>query len=59
MASHPAGAARLYEQLEQRKILVRHFDKPRLKDFLRITVGTEKNHEVLIEALKGILAELN
>ena len=59
MASHPAGAAHLYEQLEQRKILVRHFDKPRLKDFLRITVGTEKNHEVLIEALKEILAELS
>lgn len=45
----------LYRQLKARGVLVRHFDTPRIRDFLRITVGTPEQMEVLLEALKRIL----
>ena len=38
-------------------ILVRHFDKPRITDYLRITIGTETQMDALIEAIKKILKE--
>lgn len=50
------GAENLYESLKQRNILVRHFDQDRLRDKLRITVGTESENLALITAIKEILA---
>ncbi len=56
-ARHPErdGAA-LAAALRQRAILVRHFARPRISAFLRITVGTEAQLEALLSALGGILA---
>ena len=41
-----------YEALKKRKILVRYFDTPRLRDCLRITVGTDAEIEALLSALR-------
>lgn len=49
------GAANLYEALKDQDILVRHFNQPRLKNRLRITVGNETDNEVLIGKLRDIL----
>lgn len=51
-AKHPSheGAA-LAHWLRERAILVRHFAKPRVADFLRITVGTSAQCKSLIQAL--------
>ena len=51
-ARHPAitGDA-LYSGLRQRGILVRHFTKERIKDYVRITIGTQQQMERLAEAL--------
>ena len=51
-ARHPQhdGAA-LANWLRERAILVRHFTKPRIVDFIRITVGTTEQCDRLIEAL--------
>lgn len=46
-----AGAAKLYQALKERKILVRYFDLPGLNDGLRITVGTREQLEKLLAAL--------
>ncbi len=50
------GGKALYEELKQRGILVRHFDRPRICDFVRITVGTPEQMETLIETIKELLA---
>lgn len=43
-------------QLRARNILVRHFKKPRIADFMRITVGTDEQTQKLLAACKEILA---
>lgn len=45
----------LYEKLKQNGILVRHFDKERIKEYNRITIGKYEDMEKLIEAIKRIL----
>ena len=44
----------LYRKLKEKGILVRHFDKPRLENRLRITVGSEQQMEALLNALKEL-----
>lgn len=48
-------AKRLYELLYRRKILVRHFNRPRLKSYLRISIGTHQDMVRLVKALEEIL----
>jgi histidinol-phosphate aminotransferase len=51
------GGAELAARLRERSIIVRHFNNPpRIAQFLRITVGTDAQCEVLIAALRAILA---
>ena len=45
----------LYRALKEKGILVRHFDSPRIADYLRITIGTQAQMEALIKALGEIL----
>ena len=57
-AKHPAiGGKQLYLTLKDRGILIRHFDKPRIADYNRITVGTEEQMETLLCAIREILNE--
>lgn len=46
------SARPVYEELKNRKILVRYFDTPRLSDSLRITVGTDAEIDTLLTALR-------
>ena len=55
-ARHPKHeGAKLAASLRAEAILVRHFNKPRISDYLRITVGTEDECKRLIEVLRKIL----
>lgn len=55
-ARHPGrDAAALMQALRARGIVVRHFDQPRIEQFLRITVGSDAQCAALIAALKEIL----
>lgn len=46
----------LYEHLKSRKILVRYFDVPALKDALRITVGTSRQVQTLAREIEAASA---
>ncbi|WPP54364.1 histidinol-phosphate transaminase [Acinetobacter pittii] len=52
-ASHPShDAGQLAQQLREQGIIVRYFNKPRINQFLRITVGTDEQNERLVQTLK-------
>ena len=55
-ARHPGhSGAQLASGLRQQGVLVRHFQKPRIGDFLRITVGTDEECRRLIEVAKTLV----
>ena len=43
------------QKLRAHKILVRWFSAPEVKDYLRITVGTQREAKALVKAAKGML----
>ena len=46
----------LYRRLKEAGVLVRHFDTPRLQNWLRITIGSPEQMQGLFDALNQILA---
>lgn len=57
-AKHPGiPGGRLYQELRNRGVLVRHFDGPRLADYNRITIGSDEQMTEFIRILTGILEE--
>ncbi|AOF91916.1 histidinol-phosphate transaminase [Sinorhizobium sp. RAC02] len=55
-ARHPAlSGEALAKGLRDRAVLVRHFAKPRISDFLRITIGTPEECDRLIAAVEEIV----
>ena len=47
----------LYKELKNRGILVRYFDKPRLKDFVRITIGNAEDMKTTLSVISEIVKE--
>lgn len=45
----------LFERLREEKIFVRHFSGERIRDYLRITMGTDEQMDRLLEALDRII----
>lgn len=55
-ATHKTVPAKeLFEALRKEKIFVRYFDKPRIDNYLRITIGTDEEMDALIEFLEEYL----
>jgi histidinol-phosphate aminotransferase len=51
-ACHPnKSAVELASNLRSEGIIVRHFDKPRIESFIRITVGTQSQNDLLLASL--------
>ncbi|MBQ1231859.1 MAG: histidinol-phosphate transaminase [Clostridia bacterium] len=48
----------LYLKLKEKGVLIRHFEKDRIKDFNRITIGSAKEMRIFIQKTKEILGEL-
>lgn len=54
---HPEhDAASLSLALREKSVIVRHFNLPRIEQYLRITIGSDLQNKALISALKVILA---
>lgn len=49
------NAETLYLELKQAGVLVRYFKKPRISDYLRITIGTDNEMDVLLDRLNSII----
>ena len=55
-ASHPeVDGETLYQELKKRGILVRHFSSSRIRNFNRITIGTQEQMQLLVSTVKNIL----
>lgn len=52
-AQHAAG--KLFIALREQGIIVRYFDKPRINEYLRISIGTDDQCDALLTALQGLL----
>ena len=55
-AKHPdIDGGVLYETLKKRGILVRHFTKPRICQYVRITIGTQAQMDTFLSVVKDII----
>lgn len=57
ISSPNIGGETLYGALKQKGVLVRHFKKEKIKDFIRVTIGTPEQMEIFVEKVKEILDE--
>ena len=53
-----AGGEEMYRALKQRGVLVRHLKDERIKDFVRVTIGTDDEMDVFFKKTAEILGEL-
>lgn len=49
-------AAQLAEKLREQGIIVRYFNKPRINQFLRITIGTDEQNQRLVDTLEMLIS---
>ncbi len=53
-----ANGKEIYLKLKEKGVLIRHFEKERISDYNRITIGSREQMEVFIEKLSEVLEEL-
>ena len=47
----------LYERLKARGVLVRYWNKPALKDYVRVTIGSREQMDVFLSQVRAIMEE--
>lgn len=48
-------AQKIFDELRQKHIFVRHFNAPRIQNYLRISIGTQKEMEIFIGEVEKIV----
>ena len=48
-------AKEIFEKLRERSIYIRYFEKPRIDNYIRITIGTKEQMNALVMALEDII----
>jgi histidinol-phosphate aminotransferase len=56
--SNKINGEQLYLSLKEKGVLVRYFNKPRINQFNRITIGSFTEMQTFIQKVKEILGEL-
>ena len=54
-----AEGGALYRGLKARGVLVRHWDKPEISDWCRVTIGSREQMDVFLEKVREILEEVS
>jgi len=55
---HSSRSAKdLYQELKQQGILVRYFDKPKINNYLRITIGRRQDMVLFLEKIKALVVD--
>ena len=55
---HPGiGGKALYLALKSKGVLVRHFDKERIREYNRVTIGTPEEMEIFLKSIQTIMEE--
>ncbi len=49
---------KIYQELKNRGILVRYFNKPRLDEYVRVTIGSSSEMKVFVKTIKSILEDI-
>ncbi|MBV4418672.1 histidinol-phosphate transaminase [Clostridium tyrobutyricum] len=58
--THPICAAKLiFTNLRKKGVLVRYFDKDRIDNYLRVSIGSDEDMKFFIKKLKEIIDEIN
>ena len=53
--SEKISAKEIFEKARAEKIFVRYFNKPRIDNYLRVTIGTDDEMKAFLELLKKIV----
>lgn len=56
-AHREIAAMTIFEELKKRRIYVRYWNKQRINNYLRITIGTDGEMKTLIQNLRNIIAD--
>ena len=56
--SDKMGGKDLYLKLKEKGVLVRHFDVDRIRDYIRITIGSAEQMQKFVSTVKEILEEI-
>jgi len=50
------NAEKIFLALREQNIIVRYFNKPRINEFLRISIGTDQQMDALLQALEKLIS---
>lgn len=56
-AHEKVPAQKIFDKLREKHIFVRHFSSPRINNYLRISIGTQKEMEIFIQEVERIIKE--
>ena len=57
VSHHTVSAKEIFETLKKENIFIRYFNLPRIQNYLRITIGTEREMDILLEHMKKIVSK--
>jgi histidinol-phosphate aminotransferase len=57
LAKVPGDAKQMYHDLKSMGILIRYFDAPGLRDYIRVTIGTSQENNAMLGSIRNLLTK--